>query len=202
MFNPEFILTSLLVILVPGTGVIYTVSTGLFCGWRQSIAAAIGCTAGIIPHLMACILGLSAILHMSAVAFQFVKLAGAFYLFYLAWSMWRETGGIRLDSPSLKKGFYIQYCPQGFFIKYPQSKAFDLLPGISAPFYLTGRGVANTGDGTAQPRFYGYDFGCLYPVWHSSKQGKQITLLVHRSWSAGFNDHLQQHSQPLGSSWQ
>ncbi len=106
MFNPEFILTSLLVILVPGTGVIYTVSTGLFCGWRQSIAAAIGCTAGIIPHLMACILGLSAILHMSALAFQFVKLAGAFYLFYLAWSMWRETGGIRLDSPSLKKGFY------------------------------------------------------------------------------------------------
>jgi len=106
LFNPEFLLTSLLVVLAPGTGVIYTVSTGLFCGWKQSIAAATGCTAGIIPHLMACILGLSAIIHMSAIAFQVVKLAGAFYLLYLAWSMWRETGGIRLDPSSLKKDFY------------------------------------------------------------------------------------------------
>lgn len=106
MFNPEFLLTSLIVVLIPGTGVIYTVSTGLFHGWRSSIAAAIGCTAGILPHLTACILGLSAILHMSAVAFQCVKFAGALYLLYLAWSMWHETGGFRLDSHSVKHSFF------------------------------------------------------------------------------------------------
>ena len=106
MLNPEFLLTSLIVVLVPGTGVIYTVSIGLFYGWRSSSAAAIGCTAGIIPHLTACILGLSAILHMSAVAFQCVKFAGALYLLYLAWSMWHETGGIRLESHSVKRGFF------------------------------------------------------------------------------------------------
>lgn len=104
MFSTEFLLTSLVVVLIPGTGVIYTVSTGLFLGWRASIAAACGCTAGIIPHLTASILGLSAILHMSAVAFQTLKFAGALYLLYLAWSMWRETGGIQLDSQSSKKG--------------------------------------------------------------------------------------------------
>jgi len=93
-------MTSLVVVLVPGTGVIYTVSNGLFLGRRASIAAAMGCTLGIVPHLAASVLGLSAILHMSAVAFQSVKFAGAAYLVYLAWSMWRETGSLKFDSPS------------------------------------------------------------------------------------------------------
>lgn len=97
-------MTSLVVVLVPGTGVIYTVSTGLFRGWRASIAAATGCTAGILPHLLASILGLSAILHVSAVAFQTVKLAGAAYLFYLAWCMWRDTGGLGFDSRTTRRG--------------------------------------------------------------------------------------------------
>jgi threonine/homoserine/homoserine lactone efflux protein len=100
MFSTEFLITSLVVVLVPGTGVIYTVSTGLFRGRRASIAAACGCTAGIIPHLTASILGLSAILHMSAVAFQSIKYAGAIYLLYLAWSMWRETGSLTFNSPT------------------------------------------------------------------------------------------------------
>ncbi len=101
--STEFLLTSLVVVLVPGTGVIYTVSTGLFRGWRASIAAATGCTAGIIPHLLASILGLSAILHVSAVAFQTVKLAGAAYLLYLAWNMWRDTGMSGFDARSTRK---------------------------------------------------------------------------------------------------
>lgn len=105
MFNTEFLLTSLIVVLIPGTGVIYTVSTGLFLGWRASIAAAFGCTAGIIPHLTASILGLSAILHLSAVVFQSVKYAGALYLIYLAWAMWRDTGGLKLNSPSSQNNF-------------------------------------------------------------------------------------------------
>jgi threonine/homoserine/homoserine lactone efflux protein len=98
LFSPEFLLTSLIVVLMPGTGVIYTVSTGLFLGRRASIAAAIGCTAGILPHMTASILGLSAILHTSALVFQCVKYIGALYLIYLAWSMWRETGAISFNS--------------------------------------------------------------------------------------------------------
>ncbi len=98
MVSTEFLLTSLVVVLIPGTGVIYTVSNGLFIGWRAAIAAAIGCTAGIVPHLVTSILGLSAILHMSALAFQAIKYAGALYLLFLAWSMWKETGGISLTT--------------------------------------------------------------------------------------------------------
>jgi threonine/homoserine/homoserine lactone efflux protein len=102
MYSAEFLLTSLVVVLVPGTGVIYTVSTGLAQNWRASIAAALGCTAGILPHLMASLLGLSAILHMSARAFQVLKFAGSLYLLYLAWSMWRDTGKLKFDRPISK----------------------------------------------------------------------------------------------------
>lgn len=115
MISAEFLLTSLVVVLIPGTGVIYTISTGLFQGWRASTAAAVGCTAGIIPHLTACVLGLAALLHMSAVAFQVVKFAGVAYLFYLAWSMWRESGALTFEKSEdtngrwhiLVKGFLI-----------------------------------------------------------------------------------------------
>ena len=106
MFSTEFLLTSLVVVLIPGTGVIYTVSNGLFLGRRASIAAALGCTAGIIPHLTASILGLSAILHISAMAFQIIKYAGAAYLMYLAWSMWRDTGSLNFNNPSQSKGMF------------------------------------------------------------------------------------------------
>jgi len=97
--TPEFLLTSFIVVVMPGTGVLYTVSTGLFRGGRAGVAAAFGCTLGILPHLLASILGLAALLHASAVAFATVKYAGVAYLLYLAWGMWRETGSFALDAP-------------------------------------------------------------------------------------------------------
>lgn len=97
MITTEFLLTSLIVVLIPGTGVVFTISTGLFLGWRASIFAALGCTAGIIPHMLASVFGLAAILHTSAVAFSVLKFAGVAYLLYLAWSMWRETGAMSFD---------------------------------------------------------------------------------------------------------
>jgi len=108
MISTEFLLASLVVVLVPGTGVIYTVSTGLVHRWRASIAAALGCTLGIVPHLTASVLGLSAILNMSARAFQVIKVVGALYLLYLAWGMWRDRGSLQLDqTASQVNGFQI-----------------------------------------------------------------------------------------------
>ena len=76
MLTVEFLVTSLIVVLVPGTGVLYTVSTGLARGRRASVYAALGCTAGIVPHLLATVLGLAAVMHTSALAFQVLKYAG------------------------------------------------------------------------------------------------------------------------------
>lgn len=100
MLNPEFLLGSLIVVLIPGTGTVYTVSTGLFYGSRASLAAAVGCTLGIVPHLLASVLGLSFVLHMSALVFQGLKFAGAAYLLYLAWTMWRDQGAFSFGSAS------------------------------------------------------------------------------------------------------
>jgi len=99
MLKPEFLLTSLIVVLIPGTGVVYTITTGLTLKWRASLAAALGCTIGIVPHILASILGLSALLNMSAQVFSVLKLAGAAYLLYLACAMWREAGTINLHKP-------------------------------------------------------------------------------------------------------
>ena len=99
MITPEFLVTSLIVVLIPGTGVLFTVSAGLFLGKRASLYAALGCTLGILPHLLASILGLAALMHVSALAFHLLKLAGAAYMLYLAWITWRERGGLSLDQP-------------------------------------------------------------------------------------------------------
>jgi len=88
----EFLLTSIVVILLPGTGVLYTLAIGLGRGFRPSIAAAFGCTLGILPAAMASIVGLAAILHTSALAFQIVKYLGVAYLFYMAWNIMKDGG--------------------------------------------------------------------------------------------------------------
>ena len=90
MITAQFLITSLIVVLIPGTGVIFTVSTGIRHGQRASVFAALGCTAGIVPHLLATVFGLAAILHASAVAFEALKFAGVAYLFYLAFATWRD----------------------------------------------------------------------------------------------------------------
>ena len=97
MLSTEFLLTSLVVALIPGTGVIYTVSSGLFYGFRASVVAAFGCTLGTLPHLLASILGLSFLLQLSATVFQGLKVAGAVYLLYLAWTLRRERGARSFD---------------------------------------------------------------------------------------------------------
>ena len=104
MITTEFLITSLIVVLIPGTGVVFTVSTGLFRGRRASFFASLGCTAGILPHLAASVLGLAAILHMSAVAFQLLKFAGVAYLLYMAWGMWNEKGALSFDQPASESG--------------------------------------------------------------------------------------------------
>ncbi len=102
MITVEFLITSLIVVLIPGTGVVFTVSTGLLRGRRASVFAAFGCTAGIVPHLLATVLGLAALMHTSAVAFQMLKYAGVVYLLYLAYATWRD-----------KSAFVVEGTPSG-----------------------------------------------------------------------------------------
>jgi len=92
--STEFLITSLIVVLLPGTGVLYTLAIGLGRGFRASIAAAVGCTLGIVPAMIASIVGLAALFHTSALAFQLIKYAGVAYLFYMAWNILRQGGAL------------------------------------------------------------------------------------------------------------
>jgi threonine/homoserine/homoserine lactone efflux protein len=94
----SFLLTSLIVIASPGTGVLYTLAAALTRGSRVSVAAAFGCTLGIVPHISAAMLGLAAVLHTSALAFAALKYCGVAYLLYMAWQALRETGALAVDA--------------------------------------------------------------------------------------------------------
>jgi threonine/homoserine/homoserine lactone efflux protein len=94
----SFLLTSLIVIASPGTGVLYTLAAALTRGSRASIAAAFGCTLGIVPHMSAAMLGLAAVLHASALAFAAIKWLGVIYLLYMAWQALRETGALAVEA--------------------------------------------------------------------------------------------------------
>ncbi|HJP20862.1 MAG: LysE family translocator [Alphaproteobacteria bacterium] len=152
--SAEFLLTSLIVVLVPGIGVAYTLSCGLFRGRLASVVAAFGCTMGILPHMAAGVFGLAALLHASALAFQVVKFAGVAYLIYLAWGIWRDTGTLKLAQPEGAAGlgatavrgflinilnpklsiFFLAFLPQ--FVAADAARPVAQMLGLGAVFML------------------------------------------------------------------
>lgn len=108
MISVQFILTALVVVIIPGTGVVYTLALGLGQGRRAALWAATGCTLGIVPHLVAATLGLAALLHTSALLFTAVKWAGVAYLLYLSWQALREGGALNVQASETRtSGWHI-----------------------------------------------------------------------------------------------
>ncbi len=99
----EFLMTTLIVVISPGTGALYTIAAGLGRGSKASLWAAFGCTLGIVPHMLAAITGLAAILHTSALAFEIIKYLGVAYLLYMAWATLRETGALSVEESQASK---------------------------------------------------------------------------------------------------
>ncbi len=103
----EFLIVAFVVVATPGTGMIYTVAAGLARGGRASVVAAFGCTLGIVPHMLAAITGLAALLHASALAFDAVKYAGVAYLLWMAWQTWHDRGSLSLTGAGTgRRGFW------------------------------------------------------------------------------------------------
>ncbi|HMG40631.1 MAG TPA: LysE family translocator [Acidimicrobiales bacterium] len=152
----EFLVTSLVVAVVPGTGVVYTISSSLGGGWRRGFLAAVGCTFGIVPHVLAAMLGLSGIMQAGATAFEVVRWVGVAYLVLMGVSMWRERGSLRLDQPRrsdeptgtvIRRGillnllnpkltvFFFAFLPQ--FLDTPPGLLDPRLVGLGLVFMLT-----------------------------------------------------------------
>lgn len=150
----EFLITSFIIVVSPGTGVVYTLATGLSRGGRASVAAAFGCTIGIIPHIAAAIGGLAAILHTSAFAFHAFKYVGVAYLLYMAWNALREKGALNVDDDSQEKSlmqvtitailinilnpklsiFFLAFLPQ--FVSATEPQPLIRMLSLSAVFML------------------------------------------------------------------
>lgn len=150
----DFLITSLIVVISPGPGVLITVATGLSRGARTSVIAAFGCTLGILPHMAAAILGLAALLHTSALAFQTLKYLGVAYLLYMAWSTLRERGALKVeDQPTARSArqvivsailinilnpklsiFFLAFLPQ--FISAGETNPLPLMLLLSGIFML------------------------------------------------------------------
>ncbi|MFZ1682242.1 MAG: LysE family translocator [Rhizobiaceae bacterium] len=152
--TPEFLLTSFVVVIAPGAGVLYTLGVALGRGRAASYAAALGCTLGILPHIAAAILGVAALLHASALAFQTVKLLGIAYLLYLAWMTLADRGAlapagepdprgavgiavsgflVNILNPKLSV-FFLAFLPQ--FIDAGVANPLPQMLGLSAVFML------------------------------------------------------------------
>lgn len=78
-----FLITSIVVILMPGPAMIFVIKNGLTKGIVPSISAAFGTTMGVTFHLLCAAFGLAMIMKTSVLAFEIVKFAGAGYLIYL-----------------------------------------------------------------------------------------------------------------------
>lgn len=150
----EFLIASIIVILLPGTGVLYTLAIGLGRGFKPSVAAAFGCTLGIVPAAIASIVGLAAIFHASALAFQVIKYLGVAYLLYMAWSVLRDGGALDVDEDRRKVSlvktavtgtlinvlnpklslFFLAFLPQ--FVDLDQPNATASMFGLASVFML------------------------------------------------------------------
>jgi threonine/homoserine/homoserine lactone efflux protein len=140
----EFLITTLIVVVSPGTGVIYTLAAGLSRGARASVLAAFACTLGIIPHMAAAITGLAALLYTSALAFEAIKFLGVGYLLYMAWSTLREHGALSIDSEVAPKSAR-QVIAEGILINI-------LNPKLSIFFFAFLPQFVPAGDPNAVPR--------------------------------------------------
>jgi threonine/homoserine/homoserine lactone efflux protein len=150
----EFLLTTLIVVATPGIGVIYTVAAGLYRGARASVVAAFACTLGIVPHMIAAITGLAALLHTSAVAFETLKYLGVAYLLYMAWAMLRKRGALVVEQESAPRSgsqvivsgvlinilnpkltiFFFAFLPQ--FVSPDGANALPHMLGLSGVFMI------------------------------------------------------------------
>lgn len=133
MITLQFLLTALVVVIAPGTGVIYTLALGLGQGRRASLWAALGCTVGILPHLAAATLGLAAVLHTSAVLFALVKWAGVTYLLYLAWQTLKEGGALSVQAARTQQSGW-QIARRGALINILNPKLSIFFLALLPPF--------------------------------------------------------------------
>jgi threonine/homoserine/homoserine lactone efflux protein len=192
MITLHFLLTALVVVMAPGTGVIYTLALGLGQGRRAALWAALGCTIGILPHLAAATLGLAAVLHTSALLFTAVKWAGVAYLLYLAWQTLKEDGALSVQETKTRQSGW-QIARRGALINILNPKLSIFFLALLPPF-LSGSAASATAEMTAMGAvFMAMTFGvfALYGIFAAGARRRllgsaRVMTWLNRSFAAIF----------------
>lgn len=162
--STAFLLTSLVVVVSPGTGVLYTMAAGLSRGARASVIAAVGCSLGIIPHMIAAITGLAALLHTSAVAFQTLKYVGVTYLLFIGWRTLKEKGTLTVENetgpPLRDERDCLRHSGQ-----HTQSETVDILLRVSTAVRERQRSECARPNGGVERCFHVVDARHLRRLW-------------------------------------
>ena len=180
----EFLITSLVVILLPGTGVIYTLALGISGGFRAGLLAAFGCTLGIVPHILASVVGLAAVLHASALAFEVLRTIGVAYLLFIAWSLLKDSNALDLGPEQAPAEKAMRIVRKGIFtnIFNPKLSLFFLA-------FLPQFVPANAPDATAQMLVLGGVFMAL----------TFLVFAIYAALAAGLREQVL--SQPRIMAW-
>ncbi|OIQ34848.1 MAG: lysine transporter LysE [Roseobacter sp. MedPE-SWchi] len=175
MISMQFLITAIVVVLAPGTGVLYTLALGLGQGARPAIWAALGCTLGILPHLAAATLGLAAVLHSSALLFQIVKILGVLYLLYLAWQALRSGGALSLSAEA-KAQSPLRIAQRGALINILNPKLSVFFLALLPPFLSGDPASATTEMTLLGAVFMGLTFGVFVLYGYFAAQARQFIL--------------------------
>ncbi|WP_299566514.1 LysE family translocator [uncultured Sulfitobacter sp.] len=192
MITFQFLITALVVVVAPGTGVIYTLALGLGQGRQAALWAAVGCTFGIVPHLAAATLGLAAVLHTSAVLFTAVKWAGVAYLLYLAWQSLKEGGALNVSATDTRQSGWI-IARRGALINILNPKLSIFFLALLPPF-LSGNAATATAEMALMGAiFMGLTFAVfmLYGIFAAAARrwllgSEQVMAWLGRSFAAIF----------------
>ena len=175
MISMQFLITAIVVVLAPGTGVLYTLALGLGQGARAALWAALGCTIGIVPHLAAATLGLAAVLHSSALLFQIVKILGVLYLLYLAWQALRSGGALSISTEA-KAQSSLRIAQRGALINILNPKLSVFFLALLPPFLSGDPASATTEMALLGAVFMVLTFGVFVLYGYFAAQARQFIL--------------------------
>jgi len=155
-----FIVSGLVFTITPGPDIAYIAMRSVQVGWRGGAAATVGISSGCLVHVIACALGLSALLAASSAAFAIVKWVGAAYLCYIGITMLLSRPSAASAEPAKDAGplslakvywqgvltnvlnpkvalFFLAFLPQFVIVDAPDKGLALLLLGLIFVFNAT-----------------------------------------------------------------
>jgi len=135
-----FAVAATLLIIVPGPNVLYIITRGIDQGRRAALASALGVETGMLFHIAAAMLGLSALVASSEVVFNIVKYAGAAYLVWMGITSLRARV-TNLDVPRIsRRASYPRLFMQGMVVNILNPKVGLFFVAFLPQFIDPGRG--------------------------------------------------------------